>query len=68
MIYVPNTSATNEDSQLQPLYGMPMNSYPWQIPPSSLLDRSTTLDVIELSASNHRMSGPDADSSTLSTE
>jgi hypothetical protein len=42
-----NTSATNGDSQPQPLYGMSMNSYPGQIPPLSfLLDRSTLLDTV----------------------
>jgi hypothetical protein len=56
-IYVPNTSTTNGDSQPQPLYGMPMNSYPWQIPPlSPLLDRLVTLDVYGPSASNLRPS------------
>jgi hypothetical protein len=39
-ISMSKTSAINEDSQPQPLYGMPMNSYPGQIPPpSSLADR-----------------------------
>jgi hypothetical protein len=43
-----NTSATNGDSWPQPLYGTPMNSYPWQIPSSpSLLGRSVPLDTVE---------------------
>ena len=43
-----NTSAKNGDSQPQPLYGMPMNSYPGQIPPPpSLLGRSAPLDMVE---------------------
>jgi hypothetical protein len=42
-----NTSTTNKDSQPQPLYGMPINSYLGQIPPpSSLLDRSAPLDTV----------------------
>jgi hypothetical protein len=46
-ISMSNTSATNGDSQPQPLYGMPMNSYPGQIPPpSSLLGRSVPLDTV----------------------
>jgi hypothetical protein len=45
-----NTSATNGDSQHQPLYGMPMNSYPGKIPPpSSLLGRSVPLNTVKLS-------------------
>jgi hypothetical protein len=43
MISMSNTSATNRDSQFQPL----MNSYPGQIPPrSSLLGRSAPLDTV----------------------
>jgi hypothetical protein len=39
-ISMPNTSATNRDSQPQPLYGISMNSYPGHIPPPpSLLGR-----------------------------
>jgi hypothetical protein len=42
-----NTLATNGDLQPQPLYGMPMNSYPEQVPPPpSLLGRSVTLDAV----------------------
>jgi hypothetical protein len=42
-----NTSATNGDSHPQPLYGMPMNSYPGQIPPPlSPLGRSSPLDTV----------------------
>jgi hypothetical protein len=46
-ISMSNTSATNGDSQLQPLYGIPMNSYPGQMPPpSSLLGRSAPLNTV----------------------
>ena len=46
-IYMSNTSATNGDSQQQPLCRMPMNSYPGQIPPPpSLLGKSTPLDTV----------------------
>ena len=40
-ISMSDTSATNGDLQTQPLYGMPMNSYPGQVPPplSCLADR-----------------------------
>jgi hypothetical protein len=66
-IYVSNTSVTNGDSQLQPLYGMPMNSHLGQIPPpSSLLDRSVNLDMTGPSASNRGSSGSNADNLTLS--
>jgi hypothetical protein len=42
-----NTSVTNGDSQPQPLYGMPMNSYLGQIPlSSSLFGRSAALDTV----------------------
>jgi hypothetical protein len=42
-----NTSATNGDLQTQPLYGMPMNSYPGQVPPPpSLLGRSAPLNTV----------------------
>jgi hypothetical protein len=57
-----NTSATNGDSQPQPLYGMPINSYPGQIPPlSSLLSRSTPLDTLGPSELLPGQSGPYAD-------
>jgi hypothetical protein len=47
MISMSNTSATNGDSQPQPLYGMPMNSYPGQVPPSpTLLGRSAPRDTV----------------------
>jgi hypothetical protein len=46
---------------------MTMNSYPWKIPPmSSLLDRSTTLDVYGPSASNLGPSDPNVDWHSLS--
>jgi hypothetical protein len=57
-----NTSATNGDSQPQPLYGKPMNSYPGQIPPpSSLLGRSAPLDMVGSSKLLPGKSGPYAD-------
>jgi hypothetical protein len=62
MISMSNISATNGDSQPQPLYGMPMNSYPRQIPPlSSLLDRSVPLDTVRPSELLPGQSGPYAD-------
>jgi hypothetical protein len=46
-ISMSNTSATNGNSQPQPLYGMSMNSYPGQIPPPlSLIGRSAPLDTV----------------------
>jgi hypothetical protein len=61
-ISMSNTSATNEDSQPQPLYGTPMNSYPGQIPPSpSLFGRSVPLDPVEPSKLLPIQSGPYAD-------
>jgi hypothetical protein len=46
-ISMSNISATNRDLQPQSLYGMPMNSYPGQVPPPpSLLGRSTPLDMV----------------------
>jgi hypothetical protein len=57
-----NTSATHGDSQNQQLYGMPMNSYPGQVPPSSsLLGRSTPLDTVGPSELLPGQSGPYAD-------
>jgi hypothetical protein len=42
-----DASATNGDSQPQPLYGMPMNSYSGQIqPPPSLLGRSAPQNTV----------------------
>jgi hypothetical protein len=61
-----NTSATNGDSQHQPLYGMSMNSYLGQIPPpSSLLGRSTPLDTVRPSDLLPGESGPHADRSAF---
>jgi hypothetical protein len=57
-----NISAINGDSQPQPLYIMPMNSYPRQIPPpSSLLGRSMPLDTVGSSELLPVESGPYAD-------
>jgi hypothetical protein len=53
-----DASATNGDSQPQPLYGMPMNSYSGQIQPlSSLLGRSTPLNTVGPSELLHRPFG-----------
>jgi hypothetical protein len=66
MISMSNTSATNGDSQPQPLYGMLMNSYPRQIPlPSSLLGRSAPLDTVGPSELLPGQSGPYADRPTF---
>jgi hypothetical protein len=46
-VFMSDASATNGDSQLQPLYGMPINSYLGQIqPPPSLLGRSAPLNTV----------------------
>jgi hypothetical protein len=61
-ISMSNTSATNGDSQPQPLYGMPMNSYPEKIPPlPSLFGKSAPLDTVGPSKLLPGQSGPYAD-------
>jgi hypothetical protein len=61
-VFMSDASATNGDLQPQPLYGMPMNSYSRQIqPPSSLLGRSTPLNVVGPSEPLPGPSGPYAD-------
>jgi hypothetical protein len=61
-ISMSNTSTTNGDSQPQPLYGMPMNSYPGQVPlPPSLLGRSASLDTVGPSELLPEQSDPCAD-------
>jgi hypothetical protein len=46
-VFMSDASATNGDLQPQPLYGMPMNSYPGQIqPPPSLLGRSAPQNAV----------------------
>jgi hypothetical protein len=66
MISMSNTSATNGDLQPQPLYGMSMNSYPRQVPPSpSLLGRSAPLDTVGPSELLPGQSGPYADRSAF---
>jgi hypothetical protein len=61
-VFMSDASATNGDLQPQPLYGMPMNSYPGQIqPPPSLIGRSATLDVVGPSELLPGPSGPYAD-------
>jgi hypothetical protein len=61
-----NTSTTNGYLQPQPLYGMPMNSYPGQVPPPpSLLGRSATLDAVEPSEHLPGPSEPYADRSAF---
>jgi hypothetical protein len=65
-ISMSNTSVTNGDSQPQPLYGMPMNSYPGKIPPlPSLLDRSAPLDTVGPSELLPRPSSPYTDHSAF---
>jgi hypothetical protein len=61
MISMSNTSVTNGNSQPQPLYGMPMNSYRGQIPPSSLLGRLAPLATVGPSELLPGQSGPYAD-------
>jgi hypothetical protein len=57
-----DASATNGDSQPQPLYGMLTNSYSGQIqPPSSLLGRSAPLNTVGPSEPLPGPSGPYAD-------
>jgi hypothetical protein len=57
-----DASATNGDSQPQPLYGMPMNSYAGQIQPlPSLLGRSAPLNTVGPSEPLPGPSGPYAD-------
>jgi hypothetical protein len=66
MISISNTSATNGDSQPQPLYGMPVNYYPGQIPPPpSLLSRSAPLDTVGPSELLPGQSDPYADRPAL---
>jgi hypothetical protein len=61
-ISMSNTSTTNGDLQAQPLYGMPMNSYPGQVPPPpSLLGRSAPLNTVGLSELLPGPSSPYAD-------
>jgi hypothetical protein len=58
-IFMSDASATNGDSQPQPLYGMPMNSYSGQIQPlPSLLGRSTPLNTVGPSEPLPRPSSP----------
>jgi hypothetical protein len=68
-ISMSNTSATNGDLQPQPLYGMPMNSYPRQVPPSpSLLSRLAPLNTVEPSELLAGPSGPYVDRLACSAE
>jgi hypothetical protein len=61
-VFMSDASATNGDSQPQPLYGMPMNSYLGQIQPSSpLLGRSVPLNTVGPSELLPGPSGPYAD-------
>jgi hypothetical protein len=61
-VFMSDASATNGDSQLQPLYGMPMNSYSGQIqPPPSLIGRSAPLNTVGPSEPLLGQSGPYAD-------
>ena len=62
-----DASATNGDSQPQPLYGMLTNSYSGQIqPPSSLLGRSVPLNTVGPSEPLPGPSGPYADRTACS--
>jgi hypothetical protein len=61
-VFMSDASATNGDSQPQPLYGMPMDSYSGQIqPPPSLLGRSVPLNMVGPSELLPGPSGPYAD-------
>jgi hypothetical protein len=61
-VFMSDASATKGDSQLQPLYGMPMNSYSGQIqPPPSLLGRSAPLNTVGQSEPLTGPSGPYTD-------
>jgi hypothetical protein len=61
-VFMSGVSATNGDSQPQPLYGMSMNSYSGQIqPPSSLLGRSAPLNTVGPSEPLSGLSGAYAD-------
>jgi hypothetical protein len=58
-VFMSDASATNGDSQPEPLYGMPMNSYSGQIqPPSSLLGKSAPLNTVGPSKPLPGPSGP----------
>jgi hypothetical protein len=51
---------------IQPLYGMPMNLYPWQLsPPPSLCDRPSTLSMVGQLGYDFRHSGPNVDRPAL---
>jgi hypothetical protein len=66
-VFMPDVSATNGDSQSQPLYGMPMNSYSGQIqPPPSLLGRSAPLNTVGPSEPLPGPSDPYADHTACS--
>jgi hypothetical protein len=52
------TSATNEASQSQPCFGMPMDSYPGRPSPPSSLNGESTLSTARPSAHNRGPSGP----------
>jgi hypothetical protein len=61
-VFMSDASSTNGDSQPQPLYVMPMNSYSGQIQPlPSLLGRSAPLNMVEPSEPLPGPSGPYAD-------
>jgi hypothetical protein len=62
-----DVSTTNGDSQSQPLYGVPINSYSGEIQPlSSLLDRSAPLNTVGPSKPLPGPSGPYADRTACS--
>jgi hypothetical protein len=55
------TSATNEASQSQPYFGMPMDSYPGRPSPPSSLNGESTQSTAGPSAHNRGPSGPPSD-------
>jgi hypothetical protein len=66
-VFMSDASATNGDSQPQPLYGMLMNSYSGQIqPPPSLLGRSAPLNTVIPSEPLPGPFGPYADRTACS--
>jgi hypothetical protein len=66
-VFMLDVSVIKGDSQPQPLYGMPMNSYSGQIQPlSSLLGRSAPLNTVRPSEPLPGPSGPYADRTACS--
>jgi hypothetical protein len=61
---VSKTSSTNEASESQPYFGMPMDSYPGRQSPPSSLNGESTLSMVGPYAHNRGPSGPPSDRST----